>query len=361
MIVLILTCSLLLIFLIIAAYNFFTAPLFRKKNNFLSYKPSVSVLIPARDEEENIGKILSDLAGQDYNNLEVIVGNDNSSDNTEKIIDEYSDKYQFIKKLNVPPLPGGWKGKSNALNELYKCAKGDLILFIDADIKMESESISSAVYYLRYYEADALTVFPRQIMKSFGEGVVIPLLNFFLLSILPLKQVYTSKRESLSAGIGQFMLFRKQAYERAGKHEAVKDKIAEDLELVRITKGKGLKVLTLLDNGLISCRMYMNFNSALDGFTKNFFNGSSLSVPLFLLMLFIYSSAFLLPFFMVFFNIYFIVPLLLVILIRVLISLRSGQSLIYIILHPFQIFTLFVIGLRSVFMQNRIMWKGRTL
>lgn len=348
----------LFVHFVISLYNYFTAPVFISKINSGSSR-LISILIPARNEESNISTSLESIAAQSYKNIEVYAGNDNSTDNTPEIIDKFAEFYAFIHKKNIPPLPEGWKGKTHALNTLSSSAKGEFILFIDADVKLEKDAVSSAYAYMEETGADVISVFPDQLMSGFGEKIIVPLLNFFLLTLLPLKQVYRSNKASLSAGIGQFMMFRRSAYEKIGEHQSVHDKIAEDLELIRLVKKNNLKVLTMLNGDLISCRMYSNFKEAFYGFSKNFYPGSSMNPVFFLITLFIYTSVFMLPFIMIFFNFIYLVPVILIAVIRILITKKSGQEFHTILLHPVQIPMMLLIGLYSVTAWKKVKWKGR--
>jgi cellulose synthase/poly-beta-1,6-N-acetylglucosamine synthase-like glycosyltransferase len=351
--------SILLLLFLISVYNYYTAPVFTAKYNDKSYRPLISILIPARNEEKNIRNLLESLTVQDYDNIEVIVGNDNSSDSTPAVVDEFAENFTFISGINIPPLPEGWKGKNHAAHILSSQARGRLLLFIDADVMIEAGTISSAAAYMNETEADIMSVFPRQLIYSPAERLIVPLLNFFLLSLLPLREVYRSSRISLTAGIGQFMIFKQSAYDLTGGHISVRNKTAEDMELVRLAKKKKLKVLAMLDGGLISCRMYDSLKQAYMGFVKNFYSGTSLSAPVFIVMLFIYCSALILPFLLIFLNIYYLIPLVMILIMRLIISIKSGQEVINILLHPFQIITMFIIGISSVILKGNIQWKGR--
>jgi glycosyltransferase involved in cell wall biosynthesis len=361
MILFALITSVLSILFLIAIYNYYTAPVFKLgyiKNNF---NPLISVLIPARNEEENIRISLDSVVSQDYKNIEILVGNDNSSDKTPGIVDNYGGLYSNIKRIDIPILPGGWLGKNHTLHRLTCSASGEYFLFIDADVQLNKEAISAAAAYMNAAGADVVSVFPRQKLQTIGERIIVPLLNLFLLSLLPLKQVYKSEKASLSAGIGQFILIRRSAYEKIGGHKELRSKIAEDVELIRKAKKNRLKVLTMLDGGLVSCRMYKGLGEAYRGFVKNFYPGSSFGPLAFIILLSIYTSVLLLPLILIFFNSLYIIPLLLIVVLRLLITVKSWQDIKDIILHPVQIFFLLFIGLRSVFPGGRIQWKGRTI
>jgi glycosyltransferase involved in cell wall biosynthesis len=359
MIDLIIITAILMVFLTVSVYNYYTAPVFAGMKPVEKYQPMVSVLIPVRNEGRIIGNLLASLAEQDYKKYEVIIGNDNSTDNTSEIVDAFAQQFQFVRKIDLPPLPEGWTGKNFAAHNITVEAKGDLFFFIDADVLITENLITSAVGYMQKSEADLLSVFPKQIINSWGERLIVPLMNLVLLSMLPLKMVYISARPSLSAGIGQFLMFTRKAYELSGGHSNIRNRIAEDIELIRSAKKKKMKVLTMLDGGLISCRMYSSFIDAFNGYSKNFFPASSLSPLIFILVFLIYTLVFLMPFIMVFFNILYIIPLIIIFCIRILVSLKSKQEIGDILLHPVQSIILFITGLRSVFAAGKINWKGR--
>jgi glycosyltransferase involved in cell wall biosynthesis len=340
---------LLLIFLSVALYNHSTAPVFRAAEYNGKSLPLVSILIPARNEEENIYRCLKGVSEQDYTNIEILVGDDHSTDNTTSIIDEFCAVSENIKKIDIPDLPDGWKGKNFAAHCLADSSRGEILLFIDADVMLNKNAVSSAVSYMDSYKADILSVFPGQIMKTFGEKLVVPLLNFFLLSLLPLLQVYKSEKVSFSAGIGQFIMFRRKAYHIIGGHASHKNLIAEDMEMIRSAKKYRMKVISMLDQGLAACRMYKSLPEAVDGFTKNFFKGSSLPAPLFILFISVYCFVLFAPFVLIFFHLNYILPVGLIFVIQWIITDKSGQPLYNIIFHPFQILILYFVALRSLF------------
>jgi chlorobactene glucosyltransferase len=188
--------------------------------------------------------------------------------------------------------------------------------------------------------------------------MIVPLLNFFLLSLLPLLQVYKSRRVSFTAGIGQFILFRRDAYERTGGHLRFSTKIAEDLELLREAKKRGITLMTAVDRGLVQCRMYQGLSESINGFSKNFYAGSGLSPLKFFLLLSFYVFIFLVPFVLVFTSPIYIAPLMMILLIRIIIAKLSRQDLLQVFFHPLQMMLMYYVGLRSLFLKKKE-WKGR--
>ncbi|MBW6460685.1 MAG: glycosyltransferase, partial [Bacteroidales bacterium] len=146
----------------------------------------VSVLIPARNEEANIGPMLDDLLGLDYPNMEIIVYDDDSSDGTAGIVRAKAMADNRVKYLKGEgPLPG-WLGKNHACHQLASQARGDYLLFLDADVRVRRGIVGHTLAYLQKYNLALLSLFPVQVMKSFGEWLTIPLMNRILLGNLPL-------------------------------------------------------------------------------------------------------------------------------------------------------------------------------
>lgn len=323
----------------------------------------VSILIPARNEEENIGNILSDLLNQSYRNIEIIVFNDESTDNTEKILKEFSLNHSKIKYINSPGLPKGWLGKNFACHSLSLNAKGRYFLFLDSDVRITGNLIGKALSYLKKHKLALLSIFPRQIVKSFGEKITVPLMNYILLTLLPLILVRKLRYSSLSAANGQFMLFDAEIYRKISPHEKMKNKRVEDIEIARFYKKQNLKIACVVGKDEISCRMYKNYRDAINGFAKNvtyFFGNSYLLAILFWL---ITSLGWLLVLRYLPFE-FFIIYLIIFILIKVFVSLASKQDILENVLFSvIQQFTLGHIIFKSLISVkfNKLIWKGREI
>ena len=350
------------VFSVISIYNLFTAPVLKRVAQPLDNRSFVSVLIPARNEENNIEKCVKGMLIQDYQNKEIIVLDDNSTDNTLKLAASFNNNK--IKIIKGKELPFDWLGKNWACHQLAQEAKGEYLLYVDADVELTPEVISSAVYELEKSKAALLSIFPTQIIKSFGEHLIVPLMNWLLLTFLPLRFVYSSSSKAIVAANGQFMLWRKDDYFKIGGHETVKNKVVEDMELARLAKQNKLKVKTMLGGKLVFCRMYESFNQAYNGFTKNFFAGfllpsfSFLTIILFLLIAFVLPFLFLMP------PVYSFILIALILITKISVSIASNQNLfINVLLHPVQMLFMFWIGIVSIikFKTKKIVWKQRKL
>jgi chlorobactene glucosyltransferase len=223
--------------------------LFKNIRNFklpvdiLNSPPLVSVLIPARNEEKNIRRILNSMLKQDYRNLEILVLDDNSTDATGDIVEEFVKKDGRIKLIKGAPLPAGWKGKCFACHQLSKIAKGSYFVFTDADTLHYPNSISGSLAAL---------------LKN----------NLIILSFMPLILVKHSKAPFFSTAIGQFFLFKREAYEKTGGFEFVKDEILEDINISKQVKRCGLKIMIYDGSDSIFCRMFTNLPDVIKGFSR---------------------------------------------------------------------------------------------
>jgi glycosyltransferase involved in cell wall biosynthesis len=238
----------------------------KTKRNF---KGLVSVLIPARDEESNIALLIKDLKEQDYQNIEIIVFNDLSTDKTAHVVLELSKTDHRITLVNSGGLPNGWLGKNFACHSLSKHAKGAYFLFLDADVRIYKDIIANTVAFSEKYKLGLLSIFPTQIMITTGERITVPNMNYILLSLLPLILVRKSKNQSLAAANGQYMLFDSAKYLETFPHEKMKDNRVEDIEIARYFKRNNIKIACLTGFNTIKCRMYQGFGDAVNGFSKN--------------------------------------------------------------------------------------------
>ena len=323
----------------------------------------VSVLIPARNEEKNIGNILQDLTGQEYSNIEIIVFDDQSEDKTRMIVEGLSATDKRIRLVTSPGLPEGWLGKNHACHSLSEHAKGDYLLFLDADVRIKDNTIGKAVTLAKKHGLSLLSIFPKQVIVSYGEKITVPNMNYILLSLLPLVLVRISKFISLSAANGQFMFFSAGIYHSIKPHILMKGNKVEDISISRYLKEKDHKIACLVGDDNISCRMYTGFRDAVEGFSKNviaFFGNSFFPAIVFWL---ITSFGFLAPWLFLS-KLLFLSYLIAYLLTRVLISIGSHQciseNLIFIIPLQFSmgifIYKAFINKYFRIFQ-----WKGRSI
>lgn len=234
--------------------------------------PFVSILIPARNEAVNIEACVDSLLDQDYPNFEILVLDDQSTDDTRLILDRLAGSTKIaLRILDGFPLPAGWLGKHWACHQLTQSAKGDLILFTDADTRHQPNMLRDSVSMLLETKTDLLTAFPREEIVTWGEKLTVPILSFATFSFLPIFLAQWLKLPLFSITIGQFMLFRRTAFDAIGGYEAIKDSPVDDFSLGRRIIAHGFKWMLADGTDHVTCRMYTSFQDAVAGFTKNLF------------------------------------------------------------------------------------------
>ena len=239
--------------------------------------PFISVLIPARDEEANIEACLASLQKQDYPNFEVLVLDDNSSDNTANIVNRIATTNNRVRLLRGEPLPGGWAGKPFACYQLAKKARGSWLLFVDADTTHAPHMLRGMLALALRLKPSLLSGFSRQIATSLAQKVAIPVLHFVILSWLPLWWLQRSKDLKPSLAIGQFLLFPRDEYWRIGGHKAVRSRILEDVWLGVEVNRHGGRHVTVDLSPVVSCHMYQSVGAMWEGFVKWIYSVAAIS------------------------------------------------------------------------------------
>jgi len=233
--------------------------------------PMVSILVPARDEEKRIAGCVHSLLAQDYPSFEVLVLDDQSSDSTRTILEQIASSQPKLRVLYGSAPSEGRVGKNWACHQLARQAQGDLLLFTDADTLHQPQTLRAVVTALMGEQADLLTGFPRQEVRTWGERLLVPFFSWAFLCFNPVWLAYRLRLPALSNAVGQLMLFRREAYAAIGGHDGVSSEIVDDLMLARKIKAAGLRWRVLYVTDLISCRMYLGSRDAIDGFVKNLF------------------------------------------------------------------------------------------
>jgi chlorobactene glucosyltransferase len=230
--------------------------------------PKVSIIVPARNEEANIGRCLGSLVKQDYPDFEIIVLNDNSEDGTAAVVKTFADNDARVTLLNGEPLPPGWAGKPHACIQAARQARGAWLLFTDADTIHSPDMLRRAVGLASSEHIALLSGFPRQLATSLSQKVVIPMMYFVMLTWAPLWALHRSKKPVASIAIGQFLLLPRDVYWAMGGHEVVKNRIMEDLWMGAEVTKRGGRHLAVDLSDMVSCRMYGDLGSIWEGLTR---------------------------------------------------------------------------------------------
>jgi chlorobactene glucosyltransferase len=233
--------------------------------------PRFSVLVPARNEEKNIGYCVETLLSQDYPDFQVIILDDNSTDTTWEILQKFASKDTRLKLLKGKPLPHDWLGKHWACHQLAQAADGDLFLFVDADTTHQPDMLRQAASAIIVEKADLISILPRQIVVTWSELLSVPALYFGLFCGIPMGLVNRQLNPLLFTVLGQCLLFRRETYKAIGGHEGVRQNVADDVAIGRKVLGMGFAYRLIDGNGQVSCRMYHTFRQTWMGFIKNTF------------------------------------------------------------------------------------------
>ncbi|HEY7088854.1 MAG TPA: glycosyltransferase family 2 protein [Tepidisphaeraceae bacterium] len=233
-------------------------------------RPHVTILIPAKDEGAGIRKCLDAVLAQDWPSFDVIAINDRSKDDTGAILDQIAARDSRLKVIHIPAggLPSGWLGKCHALHVGTREARGEWLFFVDSDVTIAPNALTSALTLCESRSYDALSILTRLECNSFLERLMLPLLAGAWAIMHAVSKTNEDSRPHRAEANGQFFLIRREAYEEVGGHEAVKDQITEDVELMRLLKGNEYKVRLLMGSHLASTRMHSTLHQMFNGWAR---------------------------------------------------------------------------------------------
>jgi glycosyltransferase involved in cell wall biosynthesis len=234
---------------------------------------SVSVLIPARDEEAGIADCVRTALASEGVEVEVLVLDDHSTDATADRVRDAQQQDDRVKLIAGKELPAGWNGKQHACKQLADSARFDRFVFLDADVRLQPHALRRLVDYQDRVDVGLLSAFPRQITATWLEQWLIPMMHFILLCYLPFDRMRSSTAPGFAAGCGQLFLTTRQAYQDAGTHEAIKQSRHDGLKLPRIYRENGIKTDVIDGTQLACCRMYRGAGEVIRGALKNAVEG----------------------------------------------------------------------------------------
>jgi len=326
---------------------------------------TVSVLVPARNEEATIGPCVRSILASTHPIHEVIVFNDASEDRTGAILAEIAAEDARLKVVDGSGLPPGWVGKPHACHQLARHATGDLLVYFDADTILAREGLSRIASLIA--DSGLVTAVPRQITVTLAEQMVLPLLHLTYTAWLPQPLVHRSRDARFLAANGQILAVRRSVYDDIGGFEAVRGEVVDDMAFCRQAKSAGHRVRFADGYHISRCRMYASGREVWEGFSKNFYEGIGESPPALVLVLGLYFFSFVLP--------YLVLPLSvgtpwlaaaaagvgLNVLARLALAWRYGHTLLSVLLHPLAVLGLLAIAINSFLWSRRgeIHWAGR--
>jgi cellulose synthase/poly-beta-1,6-N-acetylglucosamine synthase-like glycosyltransferase len=237
----------------------------------------VSVIVPAKDEEANIGAALETILAQDYPQIEVIVVDDRSRDRMAEIVRQAAARDARVRLVQVRELPEGWFGKPHAMHVGAGEARGEWLLFVDADCRQAPHSVRAGVNFLAAKGGDMLSLWPILEMRGFWENAVQPVAGSVLVAWFRPSWVNDPRRRTAFAN-GQYVLMRRAAYEAVGGYEAVRSELVEDIAMARLVKGSGHRLFNAVGEDLFTTRMYDSLGAMYRGWTRIYCGGFR-SVP----------------------------------------------------------------------------------
>ena len=231
-------------------------------------RAAVSVLIPVRNEEDNVAAACAAVLASEGVEIELVVLDDGSTDRTAAILAGIGDDRLVI--AAAPPLPPGWSGKQHACQRLSERASHELMVFVDADVRLAPDAVSRMAGFMAQHPAVGLASgFPRQVTRSWAEVLLLPLIHFLLLGFLPMAVMRRSLSPGLGAGCGQLFIARRDAYRAAGGHAAIRASLHDGLTLPRAFRRAGWLTDLFDAGGFARCRMYVNASQVWEGLCKN--------------------------------------------------------------------------------------------
>lgn len=231
--------------------------------------PAISVLIPARDEALTIRAAVEAVLVSREVQLELLVLDDHSTDATAAIVQELASRDRRVRLIPAPPLPAGWCGKQHACAVLASQAAFPLLAFLDADVRVTPDGLGRLVAFLQASDAALVSGIPRQMMGTWGERLLIPLIHFLLLGFLPFTRMRRHQHQAYGSGCGQLFVARRAAYEASGGHTAIRTSLHDGLTLPRAFRAAGFRTDLCDATGVAVCRMYHSGREVWEGLRKN--------------------------------------------------------------------------------------------
>ena len=346
-----------LILFTIAAINFVQIRTPKRDSKLVD---SVGVVVPMRNEAENVEGIVSTLAAQEGEHHFYLL-NDNSEDNTFELLQRFTKDDLRFTVINGAPLADDWIGKTWALQQLFEASEEEVLVSIDADVRLSNDAINKAVTALHGARLDFVSPYPRQITQSFGERLIQPLLQWSWLTTVPLRYAESSGQKSMAVANGQFFVVRRSALHSIGGYASVKHAVIDDVFLARELIKSGSSGTVINGSDIAETRMYASWNEIEAGYGKSLNKAFGSFFGAVFVVAFLFATS--------------IAPLILGLLgntygwlgfaaivgTRVLSAIKSRGKVVDSVLHPVSVIALIYLIFYSYLMRGSIQWKGRAV
>lgn len=329
--------------------------------------PLLSVMVPMRNEERNVKPLIASLKRSTYPNCEFIILNDQSTDRTQELLEAETAGDNRFTLLQGAELPDGWVGKVHACHQLQRAAKGEYLLFVDADISFSADAFEQSLGLLLKKKAQALSGFPAFEVAPFLSKLLVPMQHFVVFFHLPLPLANYASFPAATAAHGAWMLFERTAYDAIGGHKAVRNSLVEDVHISREIKGAGYKMLLTNVTPSVSSKMYETNPEVWEGFLKNSYTGIGRSPLMAAGLTIFYATFYIAPLFIALIGIFTLngllfIPYILICLQQLYIMIQTRQNPVLAFLMPLQAGAMIAVLLHAMkksWSKQAYSWKGR--
>jgi cellulose synthase/poly-beta-1,6-N-acetylglucosamine synthase-like glycosyltransferase len=346
-----------LILLVIAAVNFIQIRTPRSSSELFE---SVAVVVPMRNEAENVEGVVATLSAQE-GPFHFYLLDDNSEDSTWELLQRFTAGDSRFTVIQGAPLADGWIGKTWALQQLFMASKEEIVVSIDADVRLTNDAINKAITSLRSARLDFLSPYPRQIAQTFGERLIQPLLQWSWLTTVPLRYAEGARQKSMAVANGQFFVVRRSALDSIKGYESVKHAVIDDVFLARQLIANGSSGTVINGSDIAETRMYASWREIEAGYGKSLNKAFGSLIGAIFVIIFLFATS--------------IAPLVLGLLgnpygwlgfaaivgTRALSAIKSRGNVLDSVLHPISVAALIYLIVYSYLVRGTVTWKGRTV
>ena len=346
-----------LILLTIASVNFVQI---RTPNRTSELQESVAVVVPMRNEAENVEGLVATLASQS-GDLHFYLLDDNSEDSTFDLLHKFTAQDSRFTIIKGAPLADGWIGKTWALQQLFELSHEEVVVSIDADVRLSNDAINKAVTGLHGARLDFVSPYPRQIALSFAERLIQPLLQWSWLTTVPLRYAESASQKSMAVANGQFFVVRRSALNSIGGYTTVKSAVIDDVFLARELIATGSSGTVINGSDIAETRMYGSWNEIKAGYGKSLNKAFGSIVGAIFVVAFLILTSIAPLILGLLGNYYGWIGFVAIVGTRVLSALKSRGRLLDTVLHPISIIALIYLIVYSYLVRGTVQWKGRTV
>ena len=346
-----------LILLTIAAVNFVQI---RTPKRTSELAVAIGVIVPMRNEAENVEGLVATLAAQE-GSFHFYLLDDNSEDQTFELLQRFTKADSRFTVIKGAVLDPAWIGKTWALQQLFDASSEEILVSIDADVRLSNDAINKAVTAMNDARLDFVSPYPRQIAKTFAERLIQPLLQWSWLTTVPLRYAESSGQKSMAVANGQFFVVRRSALASIGGYQSVKNAVIDDVFLARELVKNGSCGTVINGSDIAETRMYASWSQIESGYGKSLSKAFGSIVGALFVLAFLFATS--------------IAPLVLGLLgnpygwlgfaaivgTRLLSAIKSRGNLLDSVLHPISVVALIYLIVYSYLMRGSIQWKGRTV